>query len=48
MNFREEHFFIFVLLILEAILVYVNSGYMEIFFWVLFVMGAKTFHLRKY
>jgi len=32
-EFSRKTFFIFVLLILETILVYVNSGYMEVFFW---------------
>ena len=46
-EFSRRTFFIFVLLILEAILVYVNSGYMEVFFWVLFVMGAKNVSFKK-
>ena len=46
-EFSRKTFFIFVLLILETILVYVNSGYMEVFFWVLFVMSAKNVSLKK-
>ena len=46
-EFSKKTFFVFILLVVEAILVYISSGYMEVFFWILFVMSAKNVSLNK-